>query len=465
MTKKSRILIGVGALALIFVGALCFIPVSVFCTTTTPALYSTSVPVADDTANSSMSHVIGSKSDATASGAVDTTSSIMAYIKQLVTGQIAIDAFFDVPTADVATNATVRDVVGNKTDAAVGTGTTDKSLMGYTKGILEDTGTTIPALHAIPSANATTNTNARDVIGNKTDTAVGTATTDKSLMGYLKGVLEDTGTTIPALVAVPDADVATNANVRDVVGNKTDAAVGAATTDKSLMGYLKGVLEDTGTTIPATIVTLDALHDVPTADVATNAQMRDVIGNKTDAAATSTVSGTESLMAYAKQNVTNTEAILADTAVMQPVQEMAVSKTLTTIASGVNGLFTVAGGPIKILEIVGYVATEIEAKSCLINYNINPTAPATDTVFGTDATALEINADAVGTLYTWDGVVANDLTAVTNGVAIGTAAYSGLIVPPGGIELAAVVATSATGAINFYMRYIPLSTGVTVTAQ
>ena len=412
MTKKSRILIGVGALALIFVGALCFIPVSVFCTTTTPALYSTSVPVADDTANSSMSHVIGSKSDATASGAVDTTSSIMAYIKQLVTGQIAIDAFFDVPTADVATNATVRDVVGNKTDAAVGTGTTDKSLMGYTKGILEDTGTTIPALHAIPSANATTNTNARDVIGNKTDTAVGTATTDKSLMGYLKGVLEDTGTTIPA-----------------------------------------------------TIVTLDALHDVPTADVATNAQMRDVIGNKTDAAATSTVSGTESLMAYAKQNVTNTEAILADTAVMQPVQEMAVSKTLTTIASGVNGLFTVAGGPIKILEIVGYVATEIEAKSCLINYNINPTAPATDTVFGTDATALEINADAVGTLYTWDGVVANDLTAVTNGVAIGTAAYSGLIVPPGGIELAAVVATSATGAISFYMRYIPLSTGVTVTAQ
>lgn len=49
---------------------------------------------------------------------------------------------------------------------------------------------------------------------------------------------------------------------------------------------------------------IDGYHDVPTADVATNSQMRDVIGNKTDAAAAGAVSAVESLMAYLKQVVT-----------------------------------------------------------------------------------------------------------------------------------------------------------------
>jgi len=145
-------------------------------------------------------------------------------------------------------------------------------------------------------------------------------------------------------------------------------------------------------------------------------------------------------------------------------QEFTVSTTLTTIVNGNNNLFAVTGGPVKILEIVAYVATGIEAKSCLINYNIDPTTPAGDTVFGTDGTALEVNADAAGTLYTWDGVIANDLTATTNGVALGNAALSGLVVPIGSIELAAVVSTSATGAITISIRYIPLVVGAVVTA-
>jgi len=181
------------------------------------------------------------------------------------------------------------------------------------------------------------------------------------------------------------------------------------------------------------------------------------IGNLTDSAATGAVTSTDTVMSYTKQLVTG-EVITGN------VQEMAISKTVTTIMSGNNNLFVVSGGPIKILEITAYVSTVIEAKSCLINYNIDPTLPATDTPFATDTTALEINADAADTLYTWDGVIANDLTATTNGVALGVAALSGLIVPAGSIELAAVVSTSATGAITVYMRYIPLSTSSVVTA-
>lgn len=145
-------------------------------------------------------------------------------------------------------------------------------------------------------------------------------------------------------------------------------------------------------------------------------------------------------------------------------QEAVVSTTVTTIMSGNNNLFAVTGGPVKILEIVGYVSTGIEAKSCLINYNVDPASPATDTVFGTDGTALEVNADAAGTLYTWTGVVAADLLATTNGVALGLPTLSGIIIPIGSLELAAVVSTSATGAITFYVRYIPLTTGAKLTA-
>ena len=155
-----------------------------------------------------------------------------------------------------------------------------------------------------------------------------------------------------------------------------------------------------------------------------------------------------------------------------PDRGKSVTKRLTTILSGNNNLFNIIGGPIKIIEIIGIVAVQIEGKSCLINYNMDPISPAGDTVFGTDGTALEINGDLIGTLYTWDGIVDNDLVATTNGVALGTPAptdgstdKSGqLICPAGSLELAAVVATSATGAIDFYLRYVPLVPGARIEA-
>jgi len=47
-----------------------------------------------------------------------------------------IDGYHDVPTADATTNAVIRDVVGNKADAAVTTVAATKSLTAYSKGIL-----------------------------------------------------------------------------------------------------------------------------------------------------------------------------------------------------------------------------------------------------------------------------------------------------------------------------------------
>ena len=85
-------------------------------------------------------------------------------------------------------------------------------------------------------------------------------------------------------ISTPTADVATNANSRDSVGNKTDAAVTAVGTTKTLMAYIKGLV---------------GFQAVPSANGTDNAQMRDVIGNKEDTLVTD-VGTTKSISAYIK---------------------------------------------------------------------------------------------------------------------------------------------------------------------
>lgn len=155
-------------------------------------------------------------------------------------------------------------------------------------------------------------------------------------------------------------------------------------------------------------------------------------------------------------------------------EERSVKKSMVGIAHGATDLFVVSGGPVKIVELFGIVVTQIEGASILINYVMDPTSPAGNTVFGTDGTALEINGDLVGSLITWDGIIDNDLVATVNGVALGLPAptdgstdKSGqLIVPAGSLELAAVNAgsTAKTGDIDFYLRYQPMVPGAIVTA-
>lgn len=152
-----------------------------------------------------------------------------------------------------------------------------------------------------------------------------------------------------------------------------------------------------------------------------------------------------------------------------PDRARSVVKRLVTIMNGNNNLFNIIGGPIKIIEIIGIVVVDIEPKGCLINYNMDPTI-GTDTVFATTGTALEINNDVPGVLYTWDGVMNNNLVATDSGVFLGTPANTDgstdqagqLICPAGSLELAAVVSTSATGTIDFFLRYLPLLPGARI---
>ncbi len=216
------------------------------------------VPVQDTTDDAQMRDVIGKKDDTAAAGAVSTTESGIAYHKQNVTANIAITALHGVPVADTTDDVNMRDVVGKKDDAA----------------------------------------------------AAGTVTTTESGMAYHKQNVTNTEALV-ALHVVPVADTTDDANMRDVVGKKDDAAAaGAVTTTESGMAYHKQNVTNTEAIV--------ALHVVPVADTTDDANMRDVVGKKDDAAAVGAVSTTESGMAYHKQNVTNTEAILVDTSTTLP---------------------------------------------------------------------------------------------------------------------------------------------------
>jgi hypothetical protein len=121
--------------------------------------------------------------------------------------------------ADATTNSYSRDVVGNKEDAAVSTATTTKSIMGYIKGVL--------ALFIVPTADASTNATARDVVGNKTDATVTTVAATKSLMGYAKGAVA-------------------------VCGALADAAANAVGTSSTLMSYVKALVAGSNTGLGTT---------------------------------------------------------------------------------------------------------------------------------------------------------------------------------------------------------------------
>lgn len=141
----------------------------------------------------------------------------------------------------------------------------------------------------VPPQDSSDNILSRDVVGNKTDTANATG----SLVRMIKYVISSLG----SIFGVPTQDSAANTDTSDVVGNKTDTVAGNSLvalnkqvkaktdnlpTDPADQSQVESAITTAHTTTDSKIDVIDGYHDVPTADSADNAQMRDVIGNKTD---------------------------------------------------------------------------------------------------------------------------------------------------------------------------------------
>jgi hypothetical protein len=136
--------------------------------------------------------------------------------------------FINVPTTDMVDNINLTNVIGNKNDTVVTYAGTNKSLIGYIKGIVNNTNT--------PSINDTTNILLSSSIGNKLDNKVIVVGTNSSLISYIKGMAGS------GSVVVPNGS--SNAKINDIIGNKDDTEIYETNNVSSLNSYIKGLNDD-----------------------------------------------------------------------------------------------------------------------------------------------------------------------------------------------------------------------------
>jgi hypothetical protein len=134
--------------------------------------------------------------------------------------------------------------------------------------------------------------------------------------------------------------------------------------------------------------------------------------------------------------------------------------SMTSTVSTADDLFDVAGGAILITSMVGVVTTQIQAQATSVELALDADAGWTDYDF---STAVELNGDAAGTRYVFSDANESVLTPLEGADAGATILMSGWHCGEGMIELNSTAAS--TGNIKWYMTWIPMDDGTTVTAQ
>ncbi|MGH8743192.1 MAG: hypothetical protein ACREUY_02845 [Burkholderiales bacterium] len=139
--------------------------------------------------------------------------------------------------------------------------------------------------------------------------------------------------------------------------------------------------------------------------------------------------------------------------------------TVNAAATMVNNqtAFTIAGGPIQIIELLSECITDNNSTASTLQWRSNPTVGTATTVSGATTTLASIVAGATirlaPTALSTAPVIA---LASAGGVQIGTNVANRITIQPGTIQMVIGVG-STTGTWRHYLRYKPLSTGVTVT--
>lgn len=123
-------------------------------------------------------------------------------------------------------------------------------------------------------------------------------------------------------------------------------------------------------------------------------------------------------------------------------------------------LFTISGGKVLVTALYGEVTTAIQAQANAAKIQFDPTdAGATQDLCAT----TDINADAVGTMYSITGTPAGVLQDALNFLSADKViAAQGIVLKPGAILLNC--AASNTGSVKWDLWYVPLDDGAKVAA-
>lgn len=143
-----------------------------------------------------------------------------------------------------------------------------------------------------------------------------------------------------------------------------------------------------------------------------------------------------------------------------------VTATGAAILATGTTVFTIAGGPIRVSDLVSYVIVGGDATAATLRWSADGTDGAATTFTGVSGALTSLAAG---------GIVYCDFTTLatapvitqTNGVALaGPAAATGggVYIPAGIITMTIASGPTVTATYKHYLRWAPLAPGVTVTA-
>ncbi len=140
-----------------------------------------------------------------------------------------------------------------------------------------------------------------------------------------------------------------------------------------------------------------------------------------------------------------------------------VEKTAAVAATGGStDLFSITGGAIYLIDLVGIVETDLVANTDL-DMAFDPDDGGSDVVLGT---ALVADSDVTGTMYalntTFGGVLIATLDADQLGLLSGKVIR---IADSGDIKLNSTGGGAGGGLIHWYLTYLPIETGAAVAAS
>jgi hypothetical protein len=134
----------------------------------------------------------------------------------------------------------------------------------------------------------------------------------------------------------------------------------------------------------------------------------------------------------------------------------------------VNGttVFTVAGGPIRVLDLLSYVIVGGDSTAATLQWSADGTVGAATTFTGTSSALTSLAAG--GVVYcNFTALTTAPVITQTAGVALAgttTSTGGGIYVPAGIITMVIGSGPTVTATYKHFMRFEPMAPGVTVTA-
>ena len=174
--------------------------------------------------------------------------------------------------------------------------------------------------------------------------------------------------------------------------------------------------------------------------------------------------GTTSTGSFVPLLVSSTGALQIASTTLDSVSTVAEKCVASATAVMVNGdiVFTIAGGPIAIVDLLSECITSNTAVASTMQWQSVPTVGSAATISGASGSLLSVAAGTTvrlaPTALTTAPVIA---LAAAGGVQLGTNVSNLITVQPGTLKL--VIGTGSTvGTWKHFLRYQPLGTGVTV---